>query len=408
MTEKEPLQNGMTNHQGDIRGINTPLGESPTRSITAPGAVIDGRRGAGKVDPRLHTYLESASVGIFIADEEGCIHLANKELESMFGYQPGELLGQPIELLLPQRFRQRHIQHRAMYMSKPYLRRMGVNLELLGRRQDGGEIAVEVSLNELKQRAETLVMGFVVDVTKRRELEAKLAHYAEELEARNVELDAFAHTVAHELKTPLSLLMGYSALLLKEPAFSSDTAVLEILEYMHDAGQQMDQIINELLLLASVGHSEVEIARLNMVAIVEEAQKRLAFMSRQYQAEMVLPYTWPVAMGYAPWIVEVWANYLSNAIKYGGHPPRIELGGELDPSGMARFWVRDNGPGLPAPDQISIFSPMSRRSQSRKGGHGLGLSIVRRIIEKSQGEVGVESEEGSGSTFWFSLPAAEE
>jgi two-component system sensor histidine kinase/response regulator len=124
-------------------------------------------------------------------------------------------------------------------------------------------------------------------------------------------------------------------------------------------------------------------------------------------------------VGHGPWIEEVWANYISNALKYGGSPPRIELGADppppSPPSGgtegearMVRFWVRDNGPGLTPEEQARLFTPFTRLEQVRAKGHGLGLSIVRRIVEKLGGQVGVESEVGQSSTFSFTLPAVDQ
>ncbi len=147
---------------------------------------------------------------------------------------------------------------------------------------------------------------------------------------------------------------------------------------------------------------------LDMFSIVEEAQKRLVYMSKQSRAEFILPYHWPIALGYAPWIEEVWANYLSNAMKYGGRPPRIELGSTIQEDGMIRFWVKDNGAGILPDDQSNLFTPFTQLGQVRAEGSGLGLSIVRRIIDKCEGQVGLESEVDVGSTFWFALPAASE
>jgi signal transduction histidine kinase len=134
-------------------------------------------------------------------------------------------------------------------------------------------------------------------------------------------------------------------------------------------------------------------------------------MIGRFRAEVALPDTWPVALGYGPWIEQVWVNYLSNAIKYGGEPPRVELGADVSgyagPSqGRVRFWVRDNGPGLGEEEIGSLFVPFTRLDQARAQGHGLGLSIVRRIVEKLGGGVGVESEPGEGSLFYFALPLA--
>jgi two-component system sensor histidine kinase/response regulator len=114
---------------------------------------------------------------------------------------------------------------------------------------------------------------------------------------------------------------------------------------------------------------------------------------------------WPGASGYGPWVEEVWVNYLSNAIKYGGKPPHVELGAELQTNNMVCFWVRDNGPGIPPEARARLFTPFTRLDQVRTQGHGLGLSIVRRIVEKLGGQVGVTSASGQGSAFSFTLPA---
>jgi signal transduction histidine kinase len=154
-----------------------------------------------------------------------------------------------------------------------------------------------------------------------------------------------------------------------------------------------------------------------MANIVANALERLDHMVGIHQADIIVPDAWPTALGYGPWIEEVWANYISNAIKYGGKPPRVELGadppsvpplGGEEQGGMVRFWVRDNGSGISWEAQSRLFTPFTRLDQVRVEGHGLGLSIVRRIVKKLGGYVGVESPgvPGEGSVFYFSLPPA--
>jgi signal transduction histidine kinase len=130
-------------------------------------------------------------------------------------------------------------------------------------------------------------------------------------------------------------------------------------------------------------------------------------MTAEYQAEIIKPSEWPVVLGHAPWVEEVWANYISNAMKYGGHPPRVELGATPLPNGSVRFWVHDNGNGLSPEARAQLFIAYTRLDKLRATGHGLGLSIVKRIVEKLGGTVGLESEDepGKGSTFSFTLPA---
>jgi PAS domain S-box-containing protein len=246
-----------------------------------------------------------------------------------------------------------------------------------------------------------------------RESEAALRQYAADLEAQNAELDAFAHTVAHDLKTPLTVLIAAGSMLARHHGDMPDERLAQYAAAIGQHGRRMSNIIDELLLLASVRKvEEIQVRPLDMDGILAEVRLRLGDMIAERDAELHMPKTWPSALGYGPWIEEVWVNYLSNAIKYGGEPPRAELGGELvrrDGAMIARFWVRDNGDGLTPEQQARLFAPFERLEQVRVEGHGLGLSIVRRIIEKLGGEVGVESrgEPGAGSTFYFTLPQAE-
>jgi signal transduction histidine kinase len=245
--------------------------------------------------------------------------------------------------------------------------------------------------------------------TVNRELGRQLA----DLQARNEELDAFAHTVAHDLMNPLSRVLSSAELLQSDYADLSEAERHELLGLIVRGAASMERITDELLLLAGVRRADVAPEPLDMAAIVAEAQQRLGDLIAEHGATIVAPPAgdWPVALGHAPWLVEVWVNYLSNGCKYGGRPPRLELGGEVLASpdggpGTARFWVRDNGDGLTEAEQARLFTPFTRLAQVRARGHGLGLSIVRRIVEKLSGRAGVESAgaPGSGSTFYFTLP----
>jgi signal transduction histidine kinase len=233
-----------------------------------------------------------------------------------------------------------------------------------------------------------------------------------ELEAQNAELDAFAHTVAHDLKNPLAGMVMVSGLLER---YDSSLTNEQRINYVQMLGQglgKMQAIIDELLLLSSVRQREqVPLTPLDMAEIVSEAQKRLVYMFAGLQADanITLPDQWPVALGYAPWVEEVWVNYLSNAVKYGGRPLRIKLGATLVPASpgaeqdMVRFWIWNNGVCLTPEQQACLFVPFERLHDASTEGEGLGLSIVQRIVHKLGGEVGVESAEGEGCTFFFTL-----
>jgi len=296
--------------------------------------------------------------------------------------------------------------------------------ELVARYQDVPEAQAEIAIDSpvgsrwlnlrispLYDRRKRLTGRLIVshDITARRQAEQVLREYARELEARNTELDAYAHTVAHDLKGPLSAVIGYSSLLAAGVENKSLDEIKAALRAVVQSSYKMRTIIDNLLLLASVRRmDDVHTESVDMAAIVSEVRIRLNTEIAARQAEIVLPRRWPVAIGYAPWVEEVWVNYVSNALKYGGNPPRIELGfdqvGDELAEPLIRFWVRDSGPGLTSEEQARLFSPFTRLEQIDGKGHGLGLSIVGRIVDRLGGQVGVESKVGEGSTFWFTLP----
>jgi len=249
---------------------------------------------------------------------------------------------------------------------------------------------------------ETLAASAAVAIDNARLVEA-LQKQMHDLQERNEELDAFDHTVAHDLQNPLALIVGFADVLKRNGEISIEEQKQALGVIVKNA-QRMSNIVQELLILSSVRKREVKTQPVAMQPVVNEALERLAYLIETYQATLILPESWPAAMGYSPWLEEVWENYVSNAIKHGGRPPRVELGATPRPDGRVMYWVRDNGPGLTPEQQGRLFTPFTRLSEIRVTGHGLGLSIVKRIIEKLDGEVGVESEVGKGCLFTFTLP----
>jgi two-component system sensor histidine kinase/response regulator len=224
------------------------------------------------------------------------------------------------------------------------------------------------------------------------------------LKARNEELESYAHTVAHNLKTPLSVIILTSDAI-TEIGDLKPQEIKEFMQQIRSTAYEMDNTIDNLLLFSEVRKVDVLTEPMDMEMVVKNVLKRLNHMVHEYQCTIVKPKSWPRAIGYAPWIEEVWANYLSNAIKYGGRPPFVRLGATPQADGMISFWISDNGAGVPAEMQMHLFAPYSQVSQIHKSGHGLGLSIVRHIVEKLGGKVGIENKNGRGSIFFFTLPA---
>lgn len=363
-------------------------------------AELEGELHRRTLDERLELVLESLPIPVIITRfSDTLILAANRHVNRLFGV--------PLNDPLTRRWA------RDFFYSQRDFRRLVVDVHRLGsvhdievqaKRIDGTPVWVAVSMERIQYHGVAALASGFYDLTERKQAETELRRFAQELQVRNDELDAFAHTVAHDLKSPLSIIAGYSELLLDMDSAESEALRRDGLNLILSTVDKINNIIDELMLLAEVRKGAVEAAPLAMGVIANEACARLDYLARQHQAEITIAPVWPTALGYAPWIEEVWINYVSNAIKYGGRPPCLELGGELTDGDQARFWVRDNGPGLSADDQARLFAPFAQLAHTRATGHGLGLSIVRRIVEKLGGTVGVESTIGRGSTFYFTLP----
>ena len=252
------------------------------------------------------------------------------------------------------------------------------------------------------------------DITERKNAENKIQKAYEQLKEEIVEkeklivdLDAFAHTVAHDLKNIIGAIITSTDLMKVSILANDKEEVDEIMDLIELSSKKMLHITQELLLLASVRQQEVKTGVLDMCHIVDEAIARNYSSIQEKKVQIIMPDTCLSAKGYGPWVEEVWANYISNAIKYGGNPPVIEFGSEDIGNNMIKFWIKDNGEGIPEDQQVRLFSKFTRLQNLKIEGHGLGLSIVKRIVDELGGTVGVESPaiSGEGATFYFTLPS---
>lgn len=352
-------------------------------------------------DMQVQLIAESIPVPIVITRlSDTTILAANSRVSTLFGWSAQAVAGRPARdfFFSLREFRQLVLQvHREGTVRSFHTR---------GVKADGTVFWVAVSIERIIFRGEAALVSGFFDLTERFQSEAALRQYAAELQTHNDELDAFSHTVAHDLKSPLSLIMGYAEILKEIESELPDADMrLEYLSIIGQTSSKINNIVEELMLLAEVRKGSVALEPLNMAQIALESRARLGYLIAAQDAEVQLTSNWPVVIGHAPWVEEIWINYLSNAIKYGGRPPYVELGSDPTPiDGQIRFWVRDNGPGLTAEQQARLFTPFTQLAQVRATGHGLGLSIVRRIVEKLGGTAGVESTIGQGSKFYFSLP----
>ncbi len=280
------------------------------------------------------------------------------------------------------------------------------------------------ALDATRDKVKAFQMGGVDYITKPFQLEEVLVRVETHLEIQRLrrldqkriaeqarlidELDAYAHTVAHDLKNPLAGISGFADILVIHGERLSAEKRQHFSKRILESIWRMNSIVDALLLLAKVRQQgEVKVTVLEMEVVVKEAMARLHVAVEEAEAEIVFPDVWPQALGYAPWVEEIWANYISNGIKYGKRPCHIELGADLLlDEGMVRFWVQDNGHGVTEEEQAKLFTPFTRLPHTEKiEGHGLGLSIVQRITERLAGSVGVESVLDQGSRFFFTLPA---
>ena len=239
---------------------------------------------------------------------------------------------------------------------------------------------------------------------------AQLRGTQDELSLRVRELDAYAHTIAHDLKSPLSSIFIRSQLFEMRFTEQVPAEALEIIRTIRESSQLMNRMIDQLLWLAKLRDQNEALTPVNVNETVQSAVLRFTHLIEQQNIKVEIAPDLPCAQGHAQWIEEIFANLISNAIKYMGESnaaPHIQIGGKAIDDHV-RFEVTDTGVGIKSEDCANLFEMFTRLHTVDTEGLGLGLSIVHRIVKKLNGEIGVESTFGDGSTFWFTLPADEQ
>ncbi len=353
------------------------------------------------------SLLESVPDAMVIADETGRIVHANAGAERLFGWPRGELLGQPVEVLLPGRFRPMHQMHRAGYHAAPRARPMGLGLDLSGLKKDGGEFPAEISLSPLVVDGRPCVIAAVRDAGERKRLEerARLLRKAQE-EVR--ERDEFLSIASHELRTPVAALQLQLQMLQRAAQRSLDElpgALDAKLEGLERQTRRIGFLVGELLDVSRMRLGRLELVR-EPGDLSEIARETVAHVRDELErtgSQLLLDLS-PTPGSYDHSRIEqVITNLLANAAKFGrGKPVTLHV----DPEGpRARLRVVDRGIGIPAEDQARVFDRFERAVPSQHfGGLGLGLYIARQIVEAHGGEIQVESTPGAGTTFTVLLP----
>ena len=249
------------------------------------------------------------------------------------------------------------------------------------------------------------------DITEQRQSEELIRHYASEMEQRNAELDSFSYTVAHNLKTPLSLVLGYAGLIASDVDRTAQPTIYEMAQIIERTALTMSGMITSLLMFAQLYEAAQMVSAVDMTLHACAAADRLQKVIADRDVQVTIDPDLPPAQAYGPWVEEVFAILIDNAIKYmapDNPAPRVTVRGARQPEGDAvRYEVQDNGIGITPHDQERLFAPLTRLKQVDVEGFGMGLTIAQRIVQKLDGTLGVESEVGAGSTFWFTLPAAD-
>ncbi|WP_372794601.1 PAS domain S-box protein [Pontiella sp.] len=348
-------------------------------------------------DITIRTLFESLAEGVVVINPLGRIILINPRMETMFGYSRAEVQGEPIDIYIPPELRESHHGHISEFFTRPRIRPMGMGLDLSGCRKDGSTFPIEVSVSFLDAEHGTLGLAFISDISARKETE-------EQLKQTNKHLDEFAQIVAHDLNSNVTSIVSVSEMLNDPEDDFSDEERKEFLNEISRIGTKMSDIIKELLLFARMDRTDLTVSPVDMNPLIQSAIQRLKGDIADTGAVVKTDPMAEQALGYAPWVEEVWFNYLSNALKYGGRPPQIEIGCSRE-DGIISFWVKDNGPGIDADKMHLLFDDQNDAREKIIKGHGLGLSIVNNIVERMGGSVHAESRPGEGSTFYFRLPA---
>jgi PAS domain S-box-containing protein len=354
-------------------------------------------------DHRFEALLEAAPDAMVVADDRGMIVLVNTEAERLFGRSRSALIGEPVESLVPPRYRAAHIAHRAAFGADPAVRPMGGGRNLFALRSDGTEVPVEISLSPLRTPEGLLVINALRDATDHVATATRLAVHARELARSNTELDLFVHTASHDLKSPLRGINQLVTWLDQDLADDLKPETRERLRLIRTRIERMDALIADLLEYAQVGRLEDDMIFVDTPALIDQI---FALLAPDKPVELHVGSGLPLFVTLRTPLEIALRNLLSNAIKHHDKARgRIAVDAAPCDDGY-EFSVADDGPGIDPKFHERIFGMFQTlRPRDEMEGSGIGLALFKKAVVSVGGSIRLESVPGRGSTFRFTWPS---